>query len=378
METNQVVENGKIVEVAKIPEFDFWQRRLVKACWQAGEKLVSCWPHMWPVDKEERESLGLDPSTKTLEQIKKIIGVANFNSEYLANPGSDDTVYFSLDERKHSWSVIQGSIDKEFGTNPKASKAVMKWFSGEEERSSTIEDFVKGCRLFIAIDTSKTARIDSDFKVATLMAVNKEHDLFVLDMWAAKCHPELLIEETFNMAERWGCRYISPERIDDGETLERTMRNIVFRANQAGRKMPVVKGFNPGYTRKEAKIGALLFRFEHGKIKFPFFMRMKKPWCDLFEQVEGFNPDVDNGGLQHDDHLDTVSMSEYIMGAKILRAPEDATQEETDVLKLIEKGETYTSDGTPLVQFLDLQNMPLEDLEHLASKRLNPSKGSVL
>jgi len=364
-ETETFKENGKVVQRAKIPEFDMWNRRIIKACKQLEDgSIQSCWPEMWPVDEREKKALGLDPTTKTLDQIKKIIGSANFNSEYMANPGSDGEVFFKLEEQRHGYSFLRNTIDDKFYTSPKESKAVIRWMEGDLECSAQLDQFLLDCKTFITIDTSKTATVDSDFKVATLMALNKSHDLFVLDMWAGQVGPDRLIKESLQMAFKWGCRYICPEEIEDGIVLARTMKNYLRRLSSAGEsllKVPLVKGFNPGFTRKVTKISALSLRVEHGKIKLPFFARMRKPWFDLFEQFEGFNPDVDDGGLSHDDHLDTVCMSEYIIASKVVKKHQEEIEEQ-DVLKLMAKGESFTKDGTSLATFLDLAKVPVDEL----------------
>jgi len=381
METEKVVENGKIVERAKVPEFDYWERRVIKACKEVDGKLVSVWPHMWPVDDDEKERLGLDPSTKTLTYIRKIIGSNNFNSEMMANPGHDDDNYFKLDEHKHSWWILQSSIDEEWATAPWKSKTLIKWRSGEEERSMEAKDFLASLKMFTTVDTSKTAKPDSDFKVCTLMGENKQHDLFVLDMWAGKVHPEKLMQSIFEMTGKWRCKLVCPEMIDDGITLARSLKNEVKRKADLGynlQQLPVIDGFNPGWADKNSKIGALFTRFEHGKIKLPFFMRMRKPWVDLFDQIEGFNPDVPDGGLANDDHIDTVSMSEFVKGRRAYRG-EDQPSDTKDVVTLMGQGKVVDDMGNPLAYSLDINNMKVGDLVEMMRlvRNANP-KGNFI
>ena len=49
---------------------------------------------MWPVDRESKKT---DPRLKdriSLEEIREMIGSANFASEYMADPGSSDETFF--------------------------------------------------------------------------------------------------------------------------------------------------------------------------------------------------------------------------------------------------------------------------------------------
>ncbi len=359
METERVEFDGKIVERAKVPEFEYWSRRIIKACWEdENGELQSCWPQMWPVNEQQKKDLQLDPSTPTLQQIKLKVGPAVFNSEYMANPGGVEETYFKIDERKHGYVFLANTVDENTYKDPWRSETIIRWWVGEAERQMKLCDFLATLRLFITVDTSKTATAQSDYKVATLMGINEEHDLFVLDMFAKKCQPEKLITATLEMAMKWKCRRIAPELIDDGIVIERTLKNMVTRMAKSidYNLLPIVKGFNPGYTKKSVKIGALIMRFEHGKIKLPMQRKMTSPWMELFAQCDGFNPEVPDGGLSNDDHLDTVSMSEYVIGTRIHKAGEDKA-EDRDPLKMILSGKMYLEDGTPVVQFIDLQSL---------------------
>jgi hypothetical protein len=71
---------------------------------------------------------------------------------------------------------------------------------------------------------------------------------------------------------------------------------------------------------KTSKISALNYRFEHGLIKLPTWRRGLMPWRMLFEQIEQFNPDAENGGLAHDDFIDTVAMSMFVVRGRMDRA----------------------------------------------------------
>ena len=98
---------------------------------------------------------------------------------------------------------------------------------------------------------------------------------------------------------------------------------------------------------KSARIGALQFRFENGLIKFPLERRMDRHWSNLFDQIEQFNPEVADGGLAKDDHLDTVSMSGNILKGRMHRAPESIEDDRTTEERLLD-GELTDEQGTPL------------------------------
>jgi len=107
-----------------------------------------------------------------------------------------------------------------------------------------------------------------------------------------------------------------------------------------------------GMISKSARIGALQFRFENGLIKFPLERRMDRHWTNLFDQIEQFNPEVADGGLAKDDHLDTLSMSGNILKGRIMRNPEDIVDDRTTEEKMLD-GELRDDAGTPLAYKLD-------------------------
>ena len=67
----------------------------------------------------------------------------------------------------------------------------------------------------------------------------------------------------------------------------------------------------------------------------------------LFDQIEQFNPEVADGGLSKDDHIDTVSMSGNILKGRIHRNAEDFEDTRTTEEKLLD-GELKDEHGIPL------------------------------
>jgi hypothetical protein len=87
---------------------------------------------------------------------------------------------------------------------------------------------------------------------------------------------------------------------------------------------------------------------------------MDKPWRDLFDQLEQFNPEARDGGLAHDDHLDAVAMSSMILkfrlpkrnfGVEAVRTP----------MEMLKAGE-LTKDGVPVLAMVDWNKISSEDV----------------
>jgi hypothetical protein len=106
------------------------------------------------------------------------------------------------------------------------------------------------------------------------------------------------------------------------------------RADQiTGMTPPKVVKLNPGVMDKTSKISALNYRFEHGLIKLPTWRRGLMPWRMLFEQIEQFNPDAESGGLAHDDFIDTVAMSMFVVRGRMDRATTAAVDDDRMVIE---------------------------------------------
>jgi phage terminase large subunit-like protein len=242
----------------------------------------------------------------------------------------------------------------------------------------TLQAFCSTTRSFMTVDTSYTASADSDFKVACLMAVTHNNELFVLDLWSKQCQQTKLVEQALRMADRWRWRSVWPETVKEGLSVYNDLYSIVAtRAkDMAGVvHLPGIRKLNPGRTEKVAKIAALQLRFEHGKIKLPLSRRNEGPWRRLFEQVEQFNPNAPDGGLQHDDELDCVAMSQYVLRGRLGRIEVDEPEPPT-ILDRLKAGEVYDEGGIPLGLAVDWNRVPPEDLVEILRARDHGAVGS--
>ena len=340
---------------ARDSRFDHWSRMIIKAAYKdSDDRLVSCWPEMWPVDRKQKEE---DPRLKeriSLEEIKEQIGSANFASEYMADPGASEDAFFPELDESHRWWLT--SIDADYGLDPRNSTTLLNWKDQQgDTKKMPMADFLRESWVFMTVDTSWTATGDSDFKVCTVMAATPDNELFVLDIWGAQCDENTLIKNIFEIADKWKVPSIHPEVVRQSIALYQNLDSLVKqRANEmfGVAHMPRIVPLKVGMTAKSARIAALQFRFENGLIKFPTERRMDRHWSMLFDQIEQFNPEVADGGLAKDDHLDTVSMSGNILKGRIHRNPEDIEDDRTVEEKMFD-GEIENEAGIPLAYYLD-------------------------
>lgn len=364
--------------VAKDPRFNFWSRRLVRAAYELEGRLVSCWPQMWPATRADRAADPTLASRISLEEIRETIGIPNFNSEYMANPGEGDSRYFgSLTREKHRY-WLEGEVTDETLNNPRASSTLICYYHKDELRKEQLRDFLNNRRLFITADTSYTSSAESDYKVACCMAIDyATNELFIMDLWSGQCTEDLLVRRILEMADRWRAATIHPELVRESVSLyEALLERVRTRATEEMglRFLPsVLKDNKPGNDNKEAKIAALLFRFEHGLIKLP--LGRSEPWWHRLEsQIDEYNPEVAGGGVPHDDELDCVSMSRKIIrGRYRAEAPPTPDAPRPFIDRLLD-GETHI-EGCPIGMGVDWSTVPPEVVDKLMSLRLD-TKGS--
>jgi phage terminase large subunit-like protein len=362
---------------AKDPRFNRWSRLVIPAAIEENGEMVSCWPDMWPATRKERAKLAeTRPRFKealSLEEIREAIGPANFASEYLAAPGDGTGAFFGeLDEVKHRWWYEE--VDENI-LQPLVTGTLICWYERVndkfEPKKMPLSEFVgRYARMFITADTSHTTGTDSDFKVCCLMAVTPQNDLFVLDLWAKQGQESELVKAVFAMADTWKCPTVHPETIRQGVSLFNALNSIVStRArDMAGvEHLPKIVKLNPGMAEKQDKIAGLQFRFEHGKIKLPMWRREQLPWRYLFDQIESFNPEAQDGGLEKDDCIDAVAMSQFVLKGRLSK-PAGPSPDRT-LFERLRDGDYYNEDGTHIGEGLNLDCLTAAQINEILDAR---------
>lgn len=358
-------------KVAKDPRFDQWARLVLRSEYTDEDgKQCSAWPTMWPVDRKTRDADEKLKGLITLEDIREMIGTHNYLAEYLAQPGEAEEQYFGdVTQEKHGWWLE--NPDAESDVDPYASKSTVCWRNknGDVERMAMTDFLGSRIKLFATVDTSYTSTSDSDFKVCTVMGYDPvEAVLFVLDTWGGQVREPVLIEHAFRLAMKWRVPTIHVEVVRQSFSLYAAMESMVRqRADQiTGMTPPKVVKLNPGVMDKTSKISALNYRFEHGLIKLPTWRRGLMPWRHLFEQIEQFNPDAENGGLAHDDFLDTVAMSMFVVRGRMERSAARIEDDDRLVVEdpLAEIGAGNYVDkkyGVNIAEAMNFNNISVED-----------------
>jgi hypothetical protein len=195
------------------------------------------------------------------------------------------------------------------------------------------------------------------------MAVTSDNCLFVLDMWAAQAPEDQLIRNVFRLADKWKVPTIHPEVVRESVNLYQQLETLVRqRATEmtGTSHLPKIIPLRVGMLQKESKISGLLFRFEHNLLKLPMWKRFDRPWRELFDQIEQFNPEARDGGLAHDDHIDAVAMSSMILKFRLPKRGLDPVGG-LSPMDMLKAGQ-YEKDGTPVLAMVDWNRISREDV----------------
>lgn len=350
-----------------------WKALLCRACEESPEgKLVSCWPHMWPSDDEEKRRLRLPPSSKTIVQIREMLGPAVFQAEFMANPGSSEDSFFKRDtspQGRHSWWLE--SVDPDaFALDPRTASGYICWLEKQTLHRKTLPEFFANSRLFATVDTAYTENATSDRRTCHIQALHSDNVLFSLDLWSDRKPDSVLMDAAFRMCQRWKCPDIFVEVVRESLKIYVRMKSAV--ETRLSRDLsysfhPQVHDLRPGTLAKTDKIATLDVRFDLALVKLPTFLSGRHaPYTRLFEQIDSFNPISQDGGLQHDDELDTLSMSTQVIRGRLRRPPAPTGPRVIDPIAEIKAGRP-TLHGMNLIDGIPFDRIPVSLLDSITA-----------
>lgn len=355
--------------------FNYWSRTILDSIYrdETGKQVSFC-PRMWPLTRADKAADPTLSDCDSLEELEEQMGHSRFMAEMRARPGAFEGGFFpSHDVKKHGWWLE--NIDGEFGTRPSHSRAMMCWHDsrGEFQREPLVQFLSNSCRLFQPADSSYTSGPSSDPKATTVLAITPDNILFVLDLWAARCTENVFIRECLQLSDKWLVPIIAPEVVKESwsffTNLDAVIRQRELQAFGVTH-MPVAKPLKPPpKIDKNGKISGLLYRWVHGLVKLPLWMQGQPMWQDLFNQIEGFNPMLEDGGLANDDLLDCVAMSQQIVKWRL--PPRGATeiQDETPFDRLA-AGQLHDQRlGVPTASLVDWSRVSAEEILDVIARR---------
>lgn len=112
---------------------------------------------------------------------------------------------------------------------------------------------------------------------------------------------------------------------------------------------------------KNSKIANLQYRIENGLLKIPL-ESSAAPFRRLVDQFEQFNPEVRDGGLQHDDEIDSVCMSQFVIKGRLNKPWTPGNRDKTPE-ELMDEGILFDPiTQTEVINQMDFRKIPVEKI----------------
>lgn len=273
---------------------------------------------------------------KLIEEKKKLLGAANFATEYMNNPGEGTAETFEIDPERHFYEV-SGDLEP----HPLQSPAKILYKQPDTEGQlvpmevSYAEKVNKMYRI-MTVDYASTVSPTSDFSSIVVMGFEQPYDvLWVLDCWQGKVKDQQLIGEILKMGVKWKPRCVGVEAVSIQQRIyEMVDASVAYHAADRGwypKVMPIK------YTRaqgsKQDRIGGMQWRFTSNRVRLRSDVARSNPhWRTLIYQLEQFRQEANDGNLQHDDLVDAMAMYQEVARAK----PREVPKEDRRVLSSVE------------------------------------------
>ena len=287
--------------------FDFWNRKILKAIAYDKEdfnKVSVLWESKWP--------------RNVLEARKEEIGESAFAAEYLNNPISEQDRILVIDPRKNEYSV-EGEFD---WNNPLAHTGLIKWSERFMEPGRRVyKDFDKPFRELVLpmyrillFDYGSGMSQYNDYSCIAILGFDTSNTLWILDMWLGRAKDATLLRLIYEKGLAWRPRVLGIEAVSIQMSFAEAVKEYIEEMESKistpwrARVFPITY---PARVSKSQRISGMEWRYRPGRIKYPAHLAGKWPFDQLYQQTEDFTPDL--ALLPHDDAIDTLSMSQYVV-----------------------------------------------------------------
>lgn len=291
------------------PRFEYWNRVVLRAIAYDKEdksKYQLLWPEMWSKDylEGQRESMG--PSA--------------FASEYCNEPISAQDRLLNIDPRKNEY-IVDGELTTGF---PLSSKNIVKWeerIFGEDndhrsykEMSKPYDELVGPMFRILLFDYAYGLTSYNDYSCIAICGFDTLGSMWILDLWLGRAKDDTLMRLIYEKGLIWQVRILGIESVSIQKNFAEALQ--IYISEQSGQRGDSWRGrvFPITYPAKETKasrIASLEWRFNSARIKLPAHLKDEWPYNQLYAQISDFTYDL--ALLQHDDAVDTISMSKHVV-----------------------------------------------------------------
>ena len=338
------------------PRFNFWNRKTLKAITYDKDtnEVFVLWPEKWPKE--------------VLEARKEEIGESAFASEYCNEPISPQDRILVIDPRKNEYSV-EGEFDWK---NPLAHTGNIKWTERYMEPGRRVyKDFEKPFKELVLpmyrillFDYGSGLSQYNDYSCILVLGFDTTNTLWVLDMWLGRGKDATLLRLIYEYGLAWRPRVLGIEAVSIQMSFAEAVKEYIDEMESKistpwrARVFPITY---PARVTKSNRISGMEWRFRPGRIKYPAHLAGKWPFDQLYQQTEDYTPDL--ALLPHDDAIDTLSMSQYVVknrGGKFVKE-----KGKPSLLERIRRNLPIIK-GTPLLSGVSSQDITSEMLDALS------------
>ena len=332
------------------PRFDYWNRVVLRAISYDPEdktKATLLWPEMWPRD--------------FLESRREAIGASAFASEYCNEPISAQDRILFVDPRKNEYT-IEGDFDF---TNPLANSNKVMWSERVfeegndhriyEEKEKPFHELVKPMYKIALLDYASGLTSYHDYSCIAILGFDTLGTMWILEVWLGRCKKDTLLRLLYEKGMAWNVRVLGIEAVSLQKDFAEAAREYAQERGESSGDLWRPRIFPVTYPQKDSKqlrIASLEWRFNSGRIKYPAHLQQEWPYNQLYAQTADFTMDL--ALLQHDDVIDTVAMSKYVVKTKGQKFKREVGT--GGLLEKIKKGQK-TVDGLPI-----LSGVPIEQI----------------
>jgi hypothetical protein len=346
------------------PRFDFWNRKVLKAIAydkHDKNKVYVLWPEKWP--------------RNVLEARRGEIGDSAFASEYCNEPVSEQDRILIIDPRKNEYTV-DGEFDWK---NPLSHKGLIKWNErilepGRRiyvENEKPFNELVAPMFRILTFDYGGGLGQYNDYSCIAILGFDTFNTLWILDMWLGRAKDATLMNLIYEKGLAWRPRILGIEAVSIqmsfAEAVQEYMTEMESQQEHPwrARVFPVTY---PSKVTKPQRIAALEWRFRPGRIKYPAHLAAQWPFNQLYQQTEDFTLDL--ALLPHDDAIDTIAMSGYVVKNRGGKFVKERTQ--PSLLERVRRDMPIV-EGTPLLSGIASHQIT-EEMMDILSKRARESK----
>lgn len=241
-------------------------------------------------------------------------------SEYLNEPVSAQDRILIVDPRKNEYTV-EGELDWK---NPLNHTGIVRWEErvfeeGSDHRiykemSKPFNELVRPMFRVLLFDYASGLTTYNDYSCIAIIGFDTLGTMWVLHMNLLRAKDAVLQRLIYETGLTWKPRILGIESVGIQKSFTEALQEYVTEQEQLRgdswrpRVFPIIY---PAKETKQHRIASLEWRFSSGRVKYPAHLSEEWPYTALYDQTRDFTMDL--ALLQHDDAIDTLAMSKYVV-----------------------------------------------------------------